>query len=122
METTAQKIISRVQTLPVREQKEIIRILQQNLLNRNSSPAPDEEEIERILLAKNLISEIPQRSDDDEEETYQPIKISGNPLFVLLSTNSGITHTAARNSLCFAEIFFKLLGLSPKSPSQMSPT
>ncbi len=80
METTAQKIISHVQTLPVRVQEEIIRTLQQNLQNYNSSPAPDEDEIERILLAKNLISEIPQRSDDEEEETYQPIKISGNPL------------------------------------------
>ncbi len=80
METTAQEIISTVQTLPVRVQEEIVRTLQQNLQNRKSSPVPDEDEIERILLAKNLISEIPQRFDDEEEETFQPIKISGKPL------------------------------------------
>jgi hypothetical protein len=80
METTAQEIISTVQTLPVQMQEEIVRTLQQNLKTRNSSPAPDEDEIERVLLAKGLISEIPPRSKDKEEETFQPLKVSGKPL------------------------------------------
>jgi hypothetical protein len=80
METTAQEIISTVQTLPVQMQEEIVRTLQQNLKTRNSSPAPDEDEIERMLLAKGLISEIPPRSKDKEEETFQPLKVSGKPL------------------------------------------
>jgi len=80
METTAQKIISTVQTLPVSVQEEIVNALQRNLQKRNSSSAPDEDEIERILLAKGLISEIPPRSNDKEEDSYQPIKISGKPL------------------------------------------
>ena len=80
METTAQEIISTVQTLPVQMQEEIVRSLQQNLQKHHSSPAPDEDEIERILLAKGLISEIPPRLKDDDEETFQPIKISGKPL------------------------------------------
>ncbi len=80
METTAQEIISTVQTLPVQMQEEIVRTLQQNLKTRKSSSAPDEDEIERMLLAKGLISEIPPRLKDNEEETFQPLKISGKPL------------------------------------------
>ena len=80
MEITAQEIISTVQTLPVSVQEEIVRTLQQNLQKHHSSPAPDEDEIERILLAKNLISEIPPRLKDKEEENFQPVKISGKPL------------------------------------------
>lgn len=80
MENTAQEIISTVQTLPVGIQEEIIRTLQQNLNKRQSNAAPDEDEIERILLAKGLISEIPSRTADKGEETYEPIKVSGKPL------------------------------------------
>jgi hypothetical protein len=80
METTAQKIISTVQTLPIQVQEEIVRTLQQNLRTRNSLSAPDEDEIERMLLTKNLISEIPPRLKDKEEETFLPLKISGRPL------------------------------------------
>lgn len=80
MEHTAQEIISTVQTLPVRVQEEIVRTLQQNLDKRHSSSAPDEDEIEKILLAKGLISEIPPRTADKDEDSYQPIKISGKPI------------------------------------------
>ncbi len=80
METTAQEIISTVQTLPVQMQEEIVRTLQENLNTRNSSLAPNEDEIEQMLLAKGLISEIPPRLKDNEEETFQPLKISGKPL------------------------------------------
>lgn len=80
MEITVQEIISTVQTLPVSVQEEIVRTLQRNLQKNHSSPAPDEDEIERILLSNGLISEIPPRSKDEEEETFQPIKISGKPL------------------------------------------
>lgn len=80
METTAQEIISTVQTLPVQMQEEIVRTLQQNLQKHHSSSTPNEDEIERILLAKGLISEIPSRLKDKEEESFQPIKISGKPL------------------------------------------
>jgi hypothetical protein len=80
MEMTAQEIISTVQTLPVQMQEEIVRTLQENLNTRNSSLAPNEDEIEQMLLAKGLISEIPPRSKDKEEETFQPLKVSGKPL------------------------------------------
>lgn len=80
MENTAQEIISTVQTLPVKVQEEIVKTLQQKLNDRHSSAAPDEDEIEQILLAKGLISEIPLRSADEDEDSYQPIKVSGKPL------------------------------------------
>lgn len=80
MEITAQEIISTVQTLPVQVQEEIVKTLQQNLKKRPAKPALDEDEIERRLLAKGLISEIPPRVQDAEEDNYQPIKISGKPL------------------------------------------
>ena len=80
MELTPQEIISTVQTFPVRVQEEIVDALRRNLQKRDSSPAPDEDEIERRLLAKGLISEIPPRAADEDEETFQPIKINGKPL------------------------------------------
>ena len=39
-----------------------------------------EEEVERILVAEGIISEIPTRLPDDEEETYEPIEVPGKPL------------------------------------------
>ena len=80
MEMTAQEIISTVQTLPVSVQEEIVKTLQRNLKKPPSASAPDEDEIERRLLAKGLISEIPPRANDAEEDTYQPILVSGKPL------------------------------------------
>ena len=80
MEMTAQEIISTVQTLPVQVQEEIVKTLQRSLKKRPAAPALDEDEIERRLLAKGLISEIPPRFKDSEEETYQPILVSGKTL------------------------------------------
>ena len=79
METTAQEIISTIQTFPVKVQKKIVRTLQKNLEKPKSSNA-SEDEIEKLLLAKGLISEIPKRSKDKEEESYEPIEIIGKPL------------------------------------------
>jgi hypothetical protein len=31
-------------------------------------------------VAKGIISQIPPRLPDDEEETFEPIKVSGKPL------------------------------------------
>ena len=39
-----------------------------------------EDEVEQILLAKGIISEIPPRVPDDEEETFEPIEVPGKPL------------------------------------------
>lgn len=80
MATNPQEIISKVQTLPISVQEQIVKTLQKNLGHRAASSTPNEDEIEEILLAKGLISEIPERSEDPEEETYEPIYIEGESL------------------------------------------
>ncbi len=79
MEITPQEIISTVQTFPVSVQEEIVETLQKNQ-EKTISSAPNEDAIEQILLAKGLISEIPPRSTDNEEETFAPVKVDGKPL------------------------------------------
>ena len=79
MELTPQEIISTVQTFPTSVQEEIVKTLQNNLRKTHSS-IPTEDEIEQTLLAKGLISEIPKRSKDKEEETYAPVEVIGKPL------------------------------------------
>ena len=79
MEITPQEIISRVQTFPTSVQMEIVETLQKNL-SKTFSSAPSEDEIEQILLAKGLISEIPKRAKDRKEETYAPVELNGKPL------------------------------------------
>ena len=79
MEITPQEIISTVQTFPTSIQMEIVETLRKNL-SKTYSQTPSEDEIEQILLAKGLISEIPKRIRDQEEETYLPVKLIGKPL------------------------------------------
>ena len=74
-----QEIINSLQTLPIQEQKVIFEVLQ-NKFRRKTKSNIGEDEVERILLANGLISEIPKRLKDDEEESYEPIKIIGKPL------------------------------------------
>lgn len=79
MEMSPQEIINTVQTFPISVQKEIVKTLQKNLKQTKNSN-PSEDEIEQTLLAKGLISEIPKRSKDKDEETFEPIEIIGKPL------------------------------------------
>ena len=81
MEITPQEIISTVQTFPPAVQEEIVRTLEKNLKKSGSSSlSPSEDEIEEMLLAKGLISEIPKRVRDAAEETYAPVALTGKPL------------------------------------------
>ncbi len=79
MEITPQEIISTVQAFPLSVQKEIVKTLQKNLKKPNHSNL-SEDEIEQILLAKGLISEIPKRAVDKDEKNFKPIKIIGKPI------------------------------------------
>lgn len=78
MEISPQEIINTVQTFPVGVQKEIVKTLQKNL-KKSAGSRLSEDEIEQILLANGLISEIPKRLTD-KEEIYEPIELSGKPL------------------------------------------
>lgn len=77
---TPQEIISTVRKLPFKVQTEIIETLQKDLRKNTDSKILSEDEIEQVLLAKGLISEIPPRLTDEDEETYKPIKVKGQPL------------------------------------------
>lgn len=76
---TAQEIINQVQRLPHDEQRRILEALQKNL-SQQMPAAISEDEVERILLAQGIISRIPQRLPDEEEETYEPVETTGQPL------------------------------------------
>ena len=79
MDITAQEIISTIQTFPASVQMEIVETLQKSL--KKTAPSnPSEDQIEQILLAQGLISEIPKRVRDREEETYSPVEVTGKPL------------------------------------------
>jgi tetratricopeptide (TPR) repeat protein len=59
-------------------------------LQRKSKLRPaavSEDDVEKLLLAEGVISEIPDRSPDDEEETYEPITVKGNPLSEMILEN-----------------------------------
>lgn len=82
---TAQEIIKQVKSLPLDEQRQILEALQKDL----SRPTMSEDEVERILRAKGIISEIPQRLPDDEEETYEPVEITGKSLSEIVIEERG---------------------------------
>ncbi len=78
---TAKDIINTVQRLPLSEQKKVLEALQSSLQRkmRLTPPAINEDEVEKLLLAQGVISEIPTRLPDAEEETYQAIILKGKP-------------------------------------------
>lgn len=76
---TAQEIIKQVQNLPLDEQQHILEVLRESLSQRSQAKM-SEDEVERILLAKGIIGKVPERLPDNEEESYEPIEITGKPL------------------------------------------
>ncbi len=79
---TPQEIIKEIHKLPLPEQAEIKRNLLENL-NINGSveqkPQVTEEDFLQYLLAKGVISEIPE-GITDEEDDFDPVEIEGEPL------------------------------------------
>ena len=74
---TQQEIINQAQKLPLRQQREIVQTLSQNL-DETKNDMPSEAEVAEILLAKGIISRIPSHWNDDED--FEPIEIEGEPL------------------------------------------
>lgn len=75
---TPQEIVTEIQKLPPAQKKEIIDSISDDLPNQNVQVT--EEEFLQILLADGIISEIPPRVFDEEEENFEPIEIEGEPL------------------------------------------
>jgi hypothetical protein len=90
---TTTEILNEIQKLPLPEQRALANALQRNLLANGGASAMAgltalsddelerrEDEFERHLLAKGLISEIPPRIDYDDEDEFEPIEVEGEPL------------------------------------------
>jgi hypothetical protein len=78
---SAQEILAEIQKLPPEERQRLLKALAPEIGGHvEGRQLTSEEEVERILLTEGIISEIPARLPDDEEETYQPIDVPGKPL------------------------------------------
>ncbi len=79
MNTT--EILSEINRLPVIEKQILFQQLSKDITESSlSEEERREQEFERMLLAKGVISQIPPRWNDDEEDSFEPVKISGRPL------------------------------------------
>ncbi len=80
---TPSEIINEIYKLPVLEQAEIKKNLLENLDTNGAAeqekPLITEREFAEYLLAKGVISEIPE-GITDEEDDFEPIEIEGEPL------------------------------------------
>ncbi len=79
MNTT--EILREIKKLPIPEKRDLFRQLGEEInIAALSDEERREEEFERMLLAKGVISQIPPRWNDDEEDSFEPVEISGKPL------------------------------------------
>ena len=77
---TPQEILNEIYRLPLPEQEQIAESVLKNRVEDDSSkPKVTEEEFLQYLLAKGVISEIPE-GITDEEDNFEPIEIEGEPL------------------------------------------
>ena len=77
---STQELLAEIQKLPPAEQRRLLEVLKQDSMTKSELRPITEDEVEEILLAKGIISEIPPRVPDDEEETFEPIEVPGKPL------------------------------------------
>ena len=77
---SSQELLTEIQKLPPAEQQRLLEALERDVKMPSERRPITEDEIEEILLAKGIISEIPPRVPDDEEETFEPIEVPGKPL------------------------------------------
>lgn len=82
-----QEIMSEIGRLPFLERRQLIEILNKNLDRQpvlaepSSSAEPiSEDEVERILRAKGIISFADPSNYTDEDEDFEPIEVEGEPL------------------------------------------
>ena len=78
---SAQELLAEIQKLSPEEQRSLLEALARDKSEESKLHQPlTEDEVEQILLAKGIISEIPPRMIDDEEELFEPIEVPGKPL------------------------------------------
>lgn len=76
-----EQIIQAIQQLPPGEQKQVLKWLTEHKpsVNNKASTAELEAEVDRMLLARGIIKEIPVGLTDEEDD-FEPIEIEGEPL------------------------------------------
>jgi hypothetical protein len=81
------EILGEIQKMPLDEVRKLAEHLRDYLrAQEKAAPATKEtdareDEFERHLLAKGLITQIPARDETDQEfDTFEPIKVEGEPL------------------------------------------
>ncbi len=77
---SSEELLTEIQKLPPAEQQRLLGALKRDVKMKSERRPITEDEVEEILLAKGIISEIPPRVPDDEEETFEPIEVPGKPL------------------------------------------
>ena len=82
---TPLEILSEIRKLPLTDVREIAERLtsylrEQSVLSTEQAESK-EDEFERYLLAKGVISQIPTRDETDADfEAFEPIEVKGEPL------------------------------------------
>ena len=81
MSPKLEQIIEAIQQLLPSEQEEFLRWLKERDLtvNKKASEAELEAEVDRMLLARGHIQELPVGLTDEEDD-FEPIEIEGEPL------------------------------------------
>jgi len=80
---STQELFAEIRKLPLEEQQRLLEDLARNVAEQTHPPREpiSEDEVERILLAKGIISSIPDLSAyTDEDEDFEPIEVEGEPL------------------------------------------
>ncbi len=83
---TPTEVLSEIQKLPLNDVRQVadrvtnyLREQEQATLTAKEIEAR-ENEFERYLLSKGIISEIPTRDETDEDDDFEPIEFEGEPL------------------------------------------
>ncbi|MDQ3756010.1 MAG: hypothetical protein M3371_14920 [Acidobacteriota bacterium] len=81
MSPKTKQVIQALQQLPPVEQEKVLEWLKQRNLtvNQKAPEAELEAEVDRALLARGIIKEIPVGLTDEEDD-FEPIEIEGEPL------------------------------------------
>lgn len=80
---STQELFAEIRKLPLAEQRQLLEALARNVGEQMQTLRQpiSEDEVERILLAKGIISSIPNPADyTDEDDDFEPIEIEGKPL------------------------------------------
>lgn len=83
---TPTEVLSEIQKLPLGEARRVADELADYLRKKEQTALSAEElerredEFERYLLAKGVISHIPPRDETDEDDEFEPVDFEGEPL------------------------------------------